>query len=53
MVQHTNGQLLANVSPLPLHRWSEALHGVSRSPGVHFGGQVHYLKITVIGVAKF
>lgn len=23
-----------------VHRWSEALHGVSRSPGVHFGGQV-------------
>ena len=47
MVQHTNGQLLANVSPLHLHRWSEALHGVSRSPGVQFGGQVYYLKIII------
>ena len=23
-----------------MHRWSEALHGVAGSPGVHFGGQV-------------
>ena len=23
-----------------VYRWSEALHGVADSPGVHFGGQV-------------
>lgn len=29
------------------HRWSEALHGMANSPGIHFGGDVRHVIASV------